>query len=106
MEVNSRSPAYPPDEIPALRARCLGVPYGAQALFTTRWAFDAAGGYPDVSLTDDVFLALNLRRLACIEVLRSRVYLPDRRWASIGIFRQTLTDWILTAAAASGPRPS
>ena len=45
-----------------LRTRALDLPYGDQALLIPRGAYDAAGGYPDIPLMEDVALARALRR--------------------------------------------
>ncbi|MFZ5965058.1 TIGR04283 family arsenosugar biosynthesis glycosyltransferase [Thalassococcus sp. BH17M4-6] len=44
-----------------LRSRLLGLPYGDQGLLIDRARFDAAGGYPDIPLMEDVALARSLR---------------------------------------------
>lgn len=46
-----------------LRSRLFGLPYGDQGLLIPRQAYDAAGGYPDQPLMEDVALARRLRRL-------------------------------------------
>lgn len=43
------------------RSRCLGLPYGDQGLLISRTEYDAAGGYPDIPLMEDVALARALR---------------------------------------------
>lgn len=44
-----------------LRSRVFGLPYGDQGLLISRDAYDAAGGYPDIPLMEDVALARSLR---------------------------------------------
>jgi len=43
------------------RSRWLGLPYGDQGLLISRAAYDAAGGYPDIPLMEDVALVRALR---------------------------------------------
>ncbi|QFT59197.1 PGL/p-HBAD biosynthesis glycosyltransferase [Sulfitobacter sp. THAF37] len=51
-----------------LRSR-LGLPYGDQGLLLSRELYDAAGGYPDIPLMEDVAIARALRgRLTGIDV--------------------------------------
>lgn len=44
-----------------LRARLFGLPFGDQGLLIDRQTYDAAGGYPDMPLMEDVALARALR---------------------------------------------
>lgn len=44
-----------------LRSRLCGLPYGDQGLLIHRDTYDAAGGYPDIPLMEDVALARALR---------------------------------------------
>lgn len=43
------------------RARVFSLPYGDQALLVSRGAYEAAGGYPDIPLMEDVALARALK---------------------------------------------
>jgi rSAM/selenodomain-associated transferase 2 len=105
MRVDDTDPRFRPIDAAAhLRAGVLGVPYGDQGLFVPRWAFDSAGGFPETPLMDDVFLALRLRRLGRIALLRQRIHVSPRRWRQRGLARQTLLNWTLTAGAALGVR--
>ncbi|HEY9040038.1 MAG TPA: TIGR04283 family arsenosugar biosynthesis glycosyltransferase [Roseovarius sp.] len=45
-----------------LRARLFHLPYGDQGLLISRADYDAAGGYPDIPLMEDVALARRLGR--------------------------------------------
>ncbi|MGI3210980.1 TIGR04283 family arsenosugar biosynthesis glycosyltransferase [Roseovarius tibetensis] len=48
-----------------LRSRVFGLPYGDQGLLVPRDSYEAAGGYPDIPLMEDVALARALdRRIA------------------------------------------
>lgn len=46
-----------------LRARLFSLPFGDQGLLMSRQAYEAAGGYPDMPLMEDVALARALPRL-------------------------------------------
>ena len=50
-----------------LRARLFALPYGDQGLLISRRAYEAAGGYPDIPLMEDVALVRKLPRLTRIE---------------------------------------
>jgi len=52
-----------------LRSRVFGLPYGDQGLLISRAAYEAAGGFPDIPLMEDVALARALgRRIALMPV--------------------------------------
>jgi rSAM/selenodomain-associated transferase 2 len=87
------------------RAGLLGIPYGDQGFFVPRWAFNQAGGFPEVRLMDDVLLALRLRKLGRLAVLPPRIHVSPRRWKKQGLVRQTLRNWCLTSLAAVGAHP-
>lgn len=85
-----------------LRAGLMGLPYGDQGIFVPRWAFDRVGGFPELPLMEDVYLALRLRKLGRVALLPRRIYVSPRRWRSQGILGQSIRNWGLTAAAAAG----
>ncbi|MEO6810545.1 MAG: hypothetical protein ABI353_15625, partial [Isosphaeraceae bacterium] len=75
--------------------------------FVRRHVFDSIGGFPEVPLMDDVFLALRLRQVGRLALLPPLIHVSPRRWLARGLTRQTLQNWWLTAAAASGvPLPT
>ncbi len=45
------------------RSLVTGIATGDQAMFVTRAAFDAAGGFPDIPLMEDVALSKRLKRV-------------------------------------------
>ena len=94
------------DSAAHFRAGVLGVPYGDQAIFATRRAFERVGGFPEIPLMEDVFFSLRLRRLGRLGLLPSRVHVSPRRWHHQGLVRQTVRTGFLTASAAVGvPTP-
>jgi rSAM/selenodomain-associated transferase 2 len=89
----------------AARVRAVGLPYGDQAIFVRREAFNAAGGFADVPLMEDVLLMRALRRRAWPLLLPGPVHVSPRRWQRNGIVRQTLRNWSLLAAFSLGASP-
>lgn len=106
MRIDDPDPRFRPIDAAAhLRAGLLGLPYGDQGIFATRWAFDLVGGFPATKLMDDVLFSTRLRRLGRLAVLPNRILVSARRWKYAGLVRQTLRNWALTALAAGGVRP-
>lgn len=77
------------------RSRLTGIATGDQAMFMTRAAFDAAGGYPDQPLMEDIELSKRLKRLGPPACLRERVVTSGRRWERYGVWRTILLMWRL-----------
>lgn len=70
-----------------LRSRLFGLPYGDQALVIPRALYDAAGGYPDIPLMEDVGLARALKgriSLSRLSVSTSSARYRQRGWLSQG----------------------
>lgn len=63
-----------------LRASYTGLPYGDQALFVRRDAFDAVGGYPETALFEDLELSKQLRRVGRLVILPGPVEVSGRRF--------------------------
>src|SRR5262249_32284083 len=65
-----------------VRGRFTRHPYGDQALFVRRDAFERAGGFPEQPLMEDVELARRLRRLGRIVVVPATVRVSGRRFVT------------------------
>lgn len=82
-----------------------GLVYGDQGLFLRREVFERVGGFPAVRFMEDVLISTRLRRLGRVVAARSRLLVSPRRWQRVGVVRQTLRNWGLTALAAAGMHP-
>lgn len=77
------------------RSRLTGIATGDQALFMTRAALDAAGGFPAQPLLEDVEISTRLRALARPVCLRARVVTSGRRWERRGVWSTIWLMWRL-----------
>ena len=77
------------------RSRLTGIATGDQAIFMTRAAFDAAGGFPDQPLMEDIELSKRLKRLGPPACLCQQVVTSGRRWEQHGVWRTILLMWRL-----------
>jgi rSAM/selenodomain-associated transferase 2 len=93
------------DAAATARVRFTGLVYGDQGLFVHRSIFRAVGGFPTLRLMEDVFLSKRLRQYGRIVVAPKRIFVSDRRWRKVGVVRQTLHNWALTALAVAGVHP-
>lgn len=68
-----------------IRSRLLGLPYGDQGLLVRRAEYDAAGGYPDQPLMEDVALVRALPRLTPLPI---RAMTSAERYQRVGWLRR------------------
>ncbi len=78
-----------------LRSRLTGIATGDQALFVTRAAFEAAGGFPEQPLMEDIELSKRLKRIGKPACLRGPVTTSGRRWDRDGAWPTILLMWRL-----------
>jgi rSAM/selenodomain-associated transferase 2 len=93
------------DACASARVRWTGVVYGDQGLFLRRRDFERLGGFPRLRFMEDVFFSRRLARRGRIVVVNKKIYVSPRRWQKVGLARQTLTNWTLTALALAGAPP-
>jgi hypothetical protein len=87
------------------RSRLTGIATGDQAIFVTREAFAAVGGYPDIPLMEDIVLSRELKRLSRPACLRAQVTTSGRRWEQNGVTATILKMWRLRLAFYCGADP-
>ncbi len=94
------------DFFATLRVQWTGIIYGDQGVFVRRRDFERWGGFPPLRLMEDVFFSLRVRRQGRVVVVPYDIEVSARRWAKVGVVRQTLRNWTLTALAAAGVNPN
>lgn len=93
------------DACATARVRFTGVAYGDQGLFLRKTDFLALGGFPRLRFMEDVFFSRKLAARGRIVVIGKRIFVSPRRWQRVGLVRQTLRNWTLTALALAGASP-
>jgi rSAM/selenodomain-associated transferase 2 len=88
------------------RSQLTGIATGDQAMFVTRAAFDATGGFPSIALMEDVALSARLKRIGRPCALRARVTTSPRRWRKHGTLRTMLLMWHLRLRFFLGADPA
>jgi rSAM/selenodomain-associated transferase 2/rSAM/selenodomain-associated transferase 1 len=89
-----------------LRSRLWRMPYGDQALFVRRWAFDELGGFPDLPIMEDYEFVRRLRRLGRLAHLDAAVLTSGRRWQRLGVLRTTLVNRLVILGYRCGVSPT
>ncbi len=87
------------------RSRLTGIATGDQAIFVRRSTFEAAGGFPDQPLMEDIELSRRLKRHSPLACITARAVTSGRRWEARGIWRTILLMWRLRLAYWRGVAP-
>ena len=88
------------------RSRLTGIATGDQAIFVTRAAFAAAGGFPDIPLMEDIALSQAAEAARPAALPRGAVTTSGRRWDEHGVLRTILLMWRLRLAYFLGAEPA
>lgn len=88
------------------RSRLTSIATGDQAMFMTRAAYDAAGGFPPIALMEDVALSARLKRIGRPLCLAACVTTSGRRWRRHGLRRTILLMWGLRLRYFLGADPA
>lgn len=78
-----------------LRSRLTGIATGDQAMFVSRTAFNAVGGFPDQPLMEDIELSRRLNKLGSPACCQAHVATSARRWEEHGVWRTIFLMWRL-----------
>lgn len=88
-----------------VRSGLTGIATGDQAIFVSRHAFFAVGGYPNIPLMEDIAISKRLKKIAFPVCLRQRVVTSSRKWETQGIFKTITTMWWLRLLYFIGVKP-
>lgn len=77
------------------RSRLTGIATGDMAIFIQRDAFEAAGGFPDLALMEDIAGSKRFKRLSRPACLRTKGVTSGRRWEKHGVWTTILLMWRL-----------
>jgi len=88
------------------RSRATGIASGDQAIFVSREAFLAVGGFPDLPLMEDIAMSGRLKRLCRPFCIATPVVTSGRRWEHHGVIRTIVLMWQLRLAYYLGAEPA
>ena len=88
------------------RSRITGIATGDQAIFVTREAFIAVGGFPDLPLMEDIAISRRLKQLCRPFCIGTPVLTSGRRWEHHGVWRTIVLMWRLRLAYYFGVEPA
>ncbi len=90
-----------------VRNRLARTPYGDQAIFLRRSAFQSLGGFADIPIMEDVELMRRLKdRGMRLRILPDKVATSPRRYEAEGLLRAALRNTLLRIRFALGEDPA
>lgn len=75
------------------RSRLTGIATGDQVIFISTRLFDRVGGYPAISLMEDITISRSLKKIMPPVCLREKVICSGRRWENNGMFKTIFSMW-------------
>ena len=87
------------------RSRLTGIATGDQAMFMTRTAYQAIGGFPELALMEDIEASHRLCRLSRPACISSAVVTSGIRWETRGVWTTIFLMWRLRWAYWRGQNP-
>lgn len=88
-----------------LRTRFTRAPWGDQAQFASRTAFERAGRYAELPIMEDYELARRMKRHGRTVLLPLTVETSGRRFLRKGILRTSALNWLIIACFHAGVAP-
>lgn len=88
-----------------LRCHVGGIPYGDQAIFVTRSAYEAAGGHESLPLFDEFRLVRRLMKQSKFQLLDMSIGVDPVRWVQNGYIRHVVKNRLMSMAYTLGISP-
>lgn len=80
-----------------LRSHLFQMPYGDQALFLRRSAFEALRGFADLPIMEDFELVQRLKQRGRVAIAPAAVTTSARRWRRVGVLKTTVVNQLMIA---------
>ena len=88
-----------------LRTALFSLPYGDQAIAVRKEIFSRLGGYPPLSIMEDVAMVRGMGRLGRLKIIKTPVKTSPRRWNKEGWFKVSLRNQALLFSYLAGVSP-
>lgn len=94
------------EKVVSLRTSLTRIPYGDQAIFITKNAFDTIRGFQEIPLMEDLDLMRRMRKSGYkIYIIPEKIQTSPRRWEKEGFFYCTFRNWIIVMLYLLGAKP-
>lgn len=87
------------------RSRLLSLPYGDQAIFISKTAFDQLEGYAQLPIMEDFEFIQRAKKHGKIAIAPAAVTTSGRRWQKLGVWQTTLINQLMIAGYYLGISP-
>jgi len=87
------------------RSKHLKLPYGDQGLFVRKSVFEENGGFPPVTVAEDLFLVRQIAKKGHNRIVPAEAVTSARRWQKMGVFRTTLINQLIAVGCFAGISP-
>lgn len=88
------------------RSHLLSLPYGDQAIFITKQAFNKLGGYAELAIMEDFEFVRRAKKQGKIAIAPAAVTTSGRRWQKLGVWQTTLINQLIILGYYSGISPA
>jgi len=88
-----------------LRCKICSLPYGDQAIFIRKSAFDLIWGYKDIPIMEDVDFISRLKKLGAIVILNKKAVTSERRWSKKGLIKTAAMNQLIMLLYKFGVNP-
>ena len=89
-----------------IRCRICLLPYGDQAIFVRKSAFDLIWGYKDIPIMEDVDFIRRLKKLGTIVILNKKAVTSERRWSKKGLIKTAAMNQLIMLLYKFGVNPN
>jgi rSAM/selenodomain-associated transferase 2 len=87
------------------RTALTNIATGDQTIFVRSDVFNLVGGYPEISLMEDIAFTANLRIISSAKCIKHPVVTSARRWKKNGVLRTVFLMWSFRLAYWLGISP-
>lgn len=87
------------------RSRLSGIATGDQVMFMTQSVYTRVGGFPEISLMEDIAMSKRLKKISACACLSENVKSSGRRWEEFGVWRTIILMWSLRLRFFLGASP-
>jgi rSAM/selenodomain-associated transferase 2 len=88
-----------------IRCKLCLLPYGDQAIFVRKSAFDLIGGYKNIPLMEDVDFIGRLKKQGKIVILNKKAITSERRWSKNGLIKTAVMNQLILLLYKFGVNP-
>lgn len=87
------------------RSCITGIATGDKGIFISKNLFSKIGGFPDISLMEDIEISIKLKKNAQWHCIKKPIITSSRKWEQYGILKTVLQMWLIRLMYFFGVSP-